>query len=81
MSFARTALIGMFLGSFAACGGGGGGGGSSATPCDQLTVQCDECVNTAAQARCYQAVNLGLDSTCQQLLDSGTYSSTGVECR
>ncbi len=66
-------------GSLAAgCGGGGGGGSGGA--CARLSDQCARCRNAIAQDQCFRATDLGLESTCQQLLDSGTYEPTGVEC-
>lgn len=74
-------LLSVSLGAaFSACGGRGGGGSGSSDPCDRLIVQCESCANANAAAQCFQAVNLNIESTCQQLLDSGTYAANGVEC-
>jgi hypothetical protein len=76
--YAGTVLAGVLALAAAACGGRGGGGTSD--PCDRLSDLCSQCSNAQARAQCFQAVNLDLDSTCQQLLDSGTYAPGGVEC-
>lgn len=63
--------------SFVGCPNAGSG---ATTACQRLNEQCARCVNALAQDQCFRATELGIESTCQELLDSGTYESSGVEC-
>lgn len=73
----RTLITLVFLASsgvYIACGDG------ASKPCEQLVEQCEACPSELARAQCQQAVSLNLQETCQELLSSGTYEATGVEC-
>jgi hypothetical protein len=74
----RLALIVLLAATMLACNNTTNSSQSSA--CDRLSELCGSCANAEARANCFQAVNLELESTCQQLLDDDTYDPDGVAC-
>jgi hypothetical protein len=75
----RLALIVLLAATMLACNNTTNSSQSSSA-CDRLSEFCESCANAEARANCFQAVNLELESTCQQLLDDDTYDPDGVEC-